>query len=166
MSNPGNDLRPLVEKYTRRLMTISADCSLIRPGPQKWSAIEILGHLVDSAANNHQRFVRALFQSDMVFDAYDQNSWVNVQNYQSREWQTVITFWHSYNLHLDLLIKEIPEKIRMLEVDKHNLDQIAWQAVPVTRPVTLEYFVKDYIAHMEHHLAQIFKQCRHQPGKV
>ena len=29
------------------------------PAPGRWAKKEVVGHLIDSAANNHQRFVRA-----------------------------------------------------------------------------------------------------------
>ena len=45
----------------------------------KWSPREIVGHLIDSAANNHQRFVRAQFTDDLVFSGYQQAEWVGVQ---------------------------------------------------------------------------------------
>ena len=64
-----------------------------------WTKKEILGHLIDSAAINHQRFVRAQFTDDLVFDGYVQDDWVKVQDYQNRDWRELVELWHGYNRH-------------------------------------------------------------------
>ena len=67
---------------TPRLFKLSDEESGIAKTSDKWSAKQIIGHLVDSAANNHQRFVRAQFSDDLVFPGYDQEEWVRVQRYE------------------------------------------------------------------------------------
>ncbi len=42
--------------------------------PNKWSKKEIIGHLINSATNNHQRFVRCQFETIPKI-VYDQNKW-------------------------------------------------------------------------------------------
>ncbi|MEL6250457.1 MAG: DinB family protein [Bacteroidota bacterium] len=124
--------------------------------PRKWSTKEILGHLIDSASNNHQRFVRAQFKSDMVFEGYLQAEWVRVQNYQSRSWNELVELWAQYNLQLAHVMHFTPKDIRFRSVSKHNLHQIAFKTVPEDELTSLEYFMVDYVAHLEHHLKQIF----------
>ncbi len=118
---------------------------------------EVLGHLIDSAANNHVRFVRAAIEDDMVFPGYAQNEWVEAQRYNDRDWDDLIDLWERYNRHIANVIRSIPPAAMKRERTRHNLDEIAWRTVPRGEPVTLEYFVDDYIAHLEHHLTQIRK---------
>jgi hypothetical protein len=44
------------------LLVIDEQTFSHKPAPGKWSKKEIPGHLVDSANNNHQRFLRAQFE--------------------------------------------------------------------------------------------------------
>jgi hypothetical protein len=37
---------------------------------------------------------------------------------------------------------------------RHNLHELAWQTVPASEPATLDYFMRDYVGHLKHHLAQ------------
>ncbi len=121
----------------------------------KWTPREILGHLIDSASNNHQRFVRAQFKDDLVFPGYDQDAWVEVQAYEKAPWPELVDLWRSFNLHLAHVMANIPEQVRFRRVTDHNLDKIAWMTVPADQPATLDYFMADYVDHLEHHLHQI-----------
>lgn len=148
--------RETILDATARLKYLSQEESRRETSPDDWAPIEILGHLVDSAANNHQRFVRAQFTDDLVFPGYDQDGWVNVQKYRDASWSDLIQLWSSYNLHLLHLISVIPADILTKSRTKHSLDQIAFETVNSAEPATLEYFVRDYVDHMRHHLNQIF----------
>jgi hypothetical protein len=114
--------------------------------PGKWSAKEILGHLVDSASNNHQRFVRAQLAPSLRTPGYEQERWVSVQRYQDRAWSELIALWSAYNRHLAHVIAGVPEDCR------HVSCEIGGDA-----PVTLEHVVLDYVGHIQHHLRQIFR---------
>jgi hypothetical protein len=149
------DFRSTVVNATERLRAISAEQSARKSSPDKWSIKEVLGHLIDSAANNHQRFVRAQFTDDLVFPGYEQEKWVNAQRYQEEEWSDMVQLWSSYNLHLLHVIAAIPEAALMRARIRHNLDQIALYPVDKNDPTTLDYFVRDYLVHMKHHLDQI-----------
>jgi len=147
-------LRRTVEDAARRFARISEAESERRPAPGKWSKKELVGHLVDSAANNHQRFVRARFQDDLVFEGYAQDDWIRVQRYQQEPWGELVALWRAYNLHLAHVIEGIPADVRDKVHRRHSLDRIAWREVPAGEPTTLGYFLRDYVGHMEHHLAQ------------
>jgi hypothetical protein len=131
------------------------DQTTIRPAPGKWSPREIIGHLVDSASNNHQRFVRAMFQDDLVFQGYSQDEWVAAQNYQAATWTELVALWASFNRHLAHVMCNVPEPVRLKSHDRHNLDRVAFKPVASGAPVTLDYFMHDYVQHLRHHLAQI-----------
>lgn len=146
----------IIGSSSERLLQISEEQSCVGKSPGKWSPKEILGHLIDSAANNHQRFVRSQFSSELVFAGYEQAEWVKAQAYNEEPWHQLIQLWKYYNLHLVHLISVIPEPTLTKPRALHNLDRIAFQTVDVNRQTTLEYFVRDYVDHLRHHLEQIF----------
>jgi DinB superfamily len=157
MKDALEDFESVLRSAPAHLLALTLAESEASRAPGKWSPKEIIGHLIDSAANNHQRFVRAQFTSDLVFPGYAQNEWVAVQHYQQAAWPALVQLWLSYNLHLLRIVARIPEaKLTELR-HEHNLDQIAWQTVARSEATTLEYFIRDYINHLKHHLRQIFE---------
>ena len=149
------DFRETVVNATARLKDITPEDSRHKSGDD-WAPIEILGHLVDSATNNHQRFVRAQFTDDLVFPGYDQDGWVNSQKYHVESWPDLIQLWSAYNLHLVHVASVIPPDVLTKLREKHTLNHIALNPVPPDEPATLEYLIRDYVVHLHHHLDQIF----------
>ena len=80
--------------------------------PDKWSKKEILGHLIDSALNNHQRCVRAGYNVADQFPAYDQNEWVHIQQYDKLSWHDLIKLWSDCNQHLCHVIECLPQETK------------------------------------------------------
>jgi len=115
-----------------------------KSAPDTWSKKEILGHLIDSATNNHQRFIRIQYQ-DKPGIYYDQNEWVTFSNYNSLDKEVIVDFWSHYNGHLLHIMKNIPAE----NLTKTGIVRTASEEKP------LYFFVNDYVAHMEHHLRQI-----------
>jgi hypothetical protein len=150
-----DDFRATLAAESVRLMAMSDAAAGMAPAVGKWSPKEVIGHLIDSAANNHGRFVRAQIADDLVFPGYDQDAWVKMQRYNERPWMDLVSLWRFYNTHIASVIEGIPQDRLSLPRTRHNLDEIAWRTVPREQPVTLEYFIRDYVAHMKHHLAQI-----------
>lgn len=126
-----------------------------RPAYGKWSAKEIMGHLIDSATNNQGRFVRAQDSNELLGHGYDQNAWVEAQNYQAANWHDIIILWRQLNLHLAHVMEQTSDDIRDKERTNHNLHQIAFNAIPENQPATLGYFMEDYVIHLKHHLGQV-----------
>jgi len=157
MAEVATDLRRTVDSATERLKAIPSDRAREPVAAGKWSAQEIIGHLVDSASNNHGRFVRAQLGDDLFFPGYDQAAWVSVQQYSAADWSELIALWRTFNSHIAHIVERIPQDVATQPRAYHNLDEIAWKTVPREQPATLEYFVRDYVAHMKHHLAQIPK---------
>ena len=109
-----------------------------------WSRKQILGHLIDSASNNHQRFVRALLQDELRFPNYDQSGCVRVERYQEMDWNELLHLWAGYNRFLAHILAGVPEA-------KANTPCfIGDNAV-----LTLQELAADYLKHMQHHLAQL-----------
>ncbi|HEX9083875.1 MAG TPA: DinB family protein [Gemmatimonadaceae bacterium] len=155
MSKYVADLLEAIHEATPILLAMSEDRSRLRPAPGKWCPREVIGHLIDSASNNHQRFVRAQFQDDLVFSGYEQDAWVSVQRYRDAPWEDLIALWRSFNLHIARVMVFVPIDERVRFRPRHNLDELAWKPVPRDQPATLEYFMSDYVAHLKHHLVQI-----------
>ena len=149
------ELRDAVASAAPRLAALS-DAEAARPlAPGKWSPKEVVGHLIDSVSHNHQRFVRARFTDDFVFVGYEQDRWVTEQRYGSEPWPELVELWRLFNNHLARIIEETPGDAARRPRTRHNLDEIAWKAVPRDRPTTLAYFMDDYVGHLKHHLRQV-----------
>jgi hypothetical protein len=151
------ELREVVTAVTPRLLALSESEAGKVPAPGKWSPKQVIGHLIDSASNNHQRFVRAQFTDDLVFMGYQQEAWVAAQDYQGAPWPELVALWRLFNLHLARIIEAVPASVRQQPRVRHNLHELAWQAVPQGQVTTLEDFMRDYVGHLKHHLAQVFK---------
>jgi hypothetical protein len=155
MAEVASELRRTIDEAAQHLDTIPAERARRPVAPGKWSPQEIIGHLVDSASNNHGRFVRAQLTDDLVFPGYDQAKWVSLQQYSACDWSELIALWRTFNDHIAHVVERIPPDVASRPRARHNLDEIAWKTVPREQPVTLDYFVRDYVAHLKHHLAQI-----------
>ncbi|HEX8283694.1 MAG TPA: DinB family protein [Pyrinomonadaceae bacterium] len=156
------DFTRTVEESSARLLSLT-DAEAAAPRAEgKWSAKELVGHLIDSASNNHQRFVRAQFTEDLVCQSYAQDEWVSAQRYDAEPWPLIVNLWKFYNLHLAHVCRHAPERERLGERRRHNLDQIGWAEVSSEEPTTLEHLMRDYVGHLKHHLRQIFGD---EPGQ-
>ena len=127
-----------------RLRHVSEVASKEPALPGGWSRKQVLGHLIDSASNNHQRFVRATLAGSLDFPGYDQDGCVRVAAVQQIPWGTLVALWASYNRYLAHVIGALPS-------DK--LD--AKCRIGSNEPVTLRFLAEDYLKHLVHHLTQI-----------
>jgi hypothetical protein len=151
------ELRRRVEEAAARLHEIREPAAAAARIEGGWSAKQLLGHLIDSAANNHQRFVRARFTEDLVFAGYDQEQWVAAQHYDEEPWSALIELWRLYNLHLAHVLSRIPEPILTQPRHPHSLDKTAWQPVNADEPATLDYVARDYVGHLRAHLVHLLE---------
>jgi len=149
------DLELTVDDAATWLMTLPEPTVTWRPSPTKWSAKELIGHLIDSAANNHQRFVRAARQDDLIFPGYEQDEWVRVQEYATAPWSEIVTLWRLYNRHIARVMAAIPADVRYRKHDRHNMQQLGWQPFSADKPATLDDLMLDYVLHLKHHLSQV-----------
>ena len=147
-------MREVVALAAPRLGQFSDDDASRPHRAGKWTRKQILGHLIDSASNNHQRFVRAQFGGDLVFPTYEQERWVEVQRYADAPWSSLLPLWREFNLQIARVMDAVPETLRHALHTKHNFHRIAFKTVPEDQPVTLEYLMVDYVDHLEHHLKQ------------
>lgn len=141
-ANAIDKLEYLCKIIPELLMNIDQNTFSKKIRPEKWSKKEIIGHLIDSATNNHQRFVRGQFETIPEI-RYDQNKWNEHNFYQQIDSKQIILFWTIYNKQLIEIIKRIPTEnlTRQIKVGE-NL-------------YTLEFLIADYVEHIEHHLKQV-----------
>ena len=144
-----------LQRATPALLALDDAATTRRPTPGKWSPREIIGHLVDSASNNHQRFVRMRDRDDLVVEGYEQDAWVSAQGYQDAPWMELVLLWMTYNRHLARVMSATPAADRDRQRHTHNLHLRAYRPVAADRSVTLDYFMNDYVDHLEHHLRQV-----------
>ena len=118
------------------------------PGPGRWSRKEILGHLIDSALNNHRRIVGAsLAPPPHRLRPYDQDAWVQVSHYQTLPSTDLLQLWTAYNRLLRHMLAVVSETALARECFVFN-----------NSPVTLDWLIDDYVLHLEHHVQQIIHE--------
>jgi len=136
-------LQHLCNTVPALMLAIPEDEFSRKDSPQQWSRKQVLGHLIDSATNNHHRLVRAQFENSPMI-TYDQDLWNTAGFYQEMDRGVLITFWTAYNRQLAMLIDHITPEImeRTVSTGPGSL-------------CTLRQVAADYIVHLEHHLRQI-----------
>ena len=145
MTGAATDLRAVVSDTSKKLRALSEEDVMRSRGAGKWVKKEILGHLIDSALNNQERFVRAQMTDRFVWPGYEQDRWVAVKKYRDRPWTELTQLWEQLNRHIAHVMASVP------------LDRLSAQCVIGNdEPVTLEWLMNDYIRHLRHHLKQIF----------
>ena len=137
-------IRGAVNAALPKLESIAPEIARQKSSPEEWSKQQILGHLIDSACNNHQRMVRGGYNAAMDFPPYQQERWVELQAYNERDWHELISLWAAVNLHMCAMID------RLTDAQLDNPCNIGR-----AEPVTLRFVVDDYPRHMNMHLADI-----------
>ena len=154
------DFKQTIDAAFPQLLTLSEAEAEKPRAEDHWSSKQILGHLIDSAANNHARFVLGQLSDDLLFSGYDQDGWVKTNHYQEAAWPQLVELWRSYNLHLHHVMAHADKTKMNTPCTLHTLQEIAFKTVPQSEAVTLEYLMRDYVVHLKHHLNQIL------PGTV
>src|ERR1041384_46366 len=119
--------------------------SRTRARPDGWSVREIVGHLIDSACNNHRRFVIGQGTGVARFDGYVQDEWVSRQGYAEEAWADLVALWAAYNRHLRHVMQHT------------SIEAAAMSALAPdgSAPVTIGFLMQDYVRHLRHHLEQV-----------
>lgn len=143
-SQIANDLTATIETAARDLRRLSTETIFERPAPDRWTIKEVIGHLIDSATNNHQRFVRAQFVDELIFPKYEQNEWVDSQHYNDINWYELLDLWTLYNRHLAHVIRNVRPDALTVRC-----------TIGTYQTVTLQFLIEDYVVHLKHHLRNI-----------
>jgi hypothetical protein len=134
-------LRELIARMPERLGALPIDKIEYKPAPNTWSVKEELGHLLDSAANNHQRIVRSQLEEKPAMPGYDGDAWVDLHRYQHRDWEALIRLWAALNTQLVAAAEAVPDE--------------QWSrtlTIADSTPLRLRFVFDDYVEHMAHHL--------------
>jgi hypothetical protein len=148
-------LTAILDEAAPRLANVTEREASRPHAPGKWSPKQIVGHLIDSAINNHARFVRAQLQDDLVCPGYDQDAWVRVQRYDLRDWSELVGDLRAYNRRIASLMTATPDAELDRPRPRHNLHEIGFQPLPDGMDATLGFLMSDYIVHLHHHLRRI-----------
>jgi hypothetical protein len=141
-------LRQTIERELPQLRALSELRASSKPnGPDSWSPKQELGHLIDSAANNHIRFVRAATELEFQGSGYAQNVWVDCHHYQELPWGSIIDFWYQYNSFLVPLLERIPAEKLGTKCFIGNAPE-----------ATLKFVIEDYVLHMQHHIDHLLSR--------
>jgi len=131
----------LKETIDGEIEAIRAVATLEPARPGAWAKKQELGHLIDSAANNHVRFVRGALDPEYRGPGYDAEAWVALHGYADLPWTMLVDFWERYNRLLVELVARIPEE---------RLSTVC--IIGEGQPVTLGFVIQDYVRHLKHHL--------------
>jgi hypothetical protein len=142
---------PLAQDIRTKLNAIRAELLALPPALADtqwrtggWTRKQILGHLLDSAANNRQRFVRAAFEGQHAGPQYTQDAWVAAHGYASQPWETLLRWWQIEHEILAAVVENIPED--RLETP---------YTVGIDAPVSLRFLIEDYPVHQRWRLAHL-----------
>lgn len=143
-----NLLQETLDRELPCLLAISEDEAAMNDGrPGSWTRKQELGHLIDSAANNHMRFVLASIDGEFRGKGYAQDDWVALHACGELEWKFLVEFWYRFNVFLVHLVKRIPEH------------QLRNSCVIGSNALTLGFVIQDYVRHMQHHVNHILKRA-------
>jgi hypothetical protein len=138
------EFRAEIERLRTALLALSPALADTPWRAGGWTRKQIVGHLLDSAANNRQRFVRAAIDGHYAGPGYAQDAWVAAHGYSDASWETLLRWWQAEHEILTTLVDRIPEQ--RLE---------AMCVVGDDTPVTLRFLIEDYLSHHRHHFAQL-----------
>lgn len=141
MHDLADNLTAIVAHVHAQMQGLRDDETSAELKPGGWSRKQVIGHLIDSASNNHQRFVRLILNDHIELPGYEQAEWVEAQAYQQRPWSELLWLWTTFNEHLAHVIASAPES------SLRNTCRVG-----TAEPVTLEFLMRDYVRHLEHHI--------------
>jgi hypothetical protein len=147
-------LHAAIDEGLRLFSGVDETRTAVRPAADAWCAREVVGHLIDSACNNHRRFVLGQAPDVRKFDGYDGDEWVARQRYHQEPWRDLVALWTAYNRHLAHVIASTPA-----ETLQHS-----GASPDGERTVTVGFLMEDYVTHMRHHFDQIRRTVAAPPA--
>ena len=112
---------------------------------EKWSNKEIIGHLIDSAQINLQRFIRCTYEQEFKL-VYAQDEWVSAAHYQNADIKEVLDLWILLNRQIIRTLVNYPKDRVEITCDTGKTD---------VKLHTVKWLAEDYVSHMQHHLSKI-----------
>lgn len=144
MTETARTFRAELDKVQIVLRSVSPALADAPWRPGGWTRKQIVGHLLDSATNNRQRFVRAAIEGAYSGPGYTQDAWVAAHGYAEQRWDDLLLWWQAEHEQLIAAVDRIPEERLAAEC-----------RIGDGETVTLCFLIEDYVRHQQHHLAQI-----------
>ena len=153
-----DDINEVMKREIPLLLSLSEEQVNVRRNSQNRTVKMLVGHLIDSASNNHQRMVRLQYaprcghsmpnteMGMLVFPDYTQDNdlWIQLQDYQHEDWQQLVTLLNLYNRHICHVIRSVDEtKLNNCWIDYEGCR------------VTLDAMIRGYVNHLNLHFGQI-----------
>ncbi|MGA2159003.1 MAG: hypothetical protein WB588_06630 [Dehalococcoidia bacterium] len=144
MQDISSDLIKTVETFYKKYKSTDDKKASIKPEPNEWSLKEVMGHLINSSSNNHQRFIGLQFVSEMAFPEYQkfQTEWIAVEKFNDLRIADLLLLWKQYNIFLGHLIQTV------------NKEKLGNFLLSGEKKLTLEFLITDYVRHLKVHLVQ------------
>lgn len=141
------ELGEIVEKAYNKYIDLNDDITSKRVSENKWSLKEIMGHLVDSASNNHQRFIRLQIVSELDFPGYGKDNWkwLELSKYSEMSFSDILLLWKQYNILIANIMRNAKE------------DALSNYWTLDGEKYTLKELIVDYLRHLKEHLEQFDK---------
>ena len=148
MKTTTDNLRQVIDKYYSLLKQINESDFSNKPSPGKWSKKEELGHIIDSAQNNIQRFIRVQYEEN-VHIMYHPDNWVDLNDYQHTELKNLVELWYLLNKQIIAILQKMPmaKYETLMSFDKD-----------ASIKNTTLFIADDYVKHMTHHLESIVQK--------
>ena len=144
MTEVARKFRAELDEVHRALVSLPEALSDVPWREGGWTRKQIVGHLLDSATNNRQRFVRAATDGSFLGPNYGQDAWVAAHGYAEQSWGTLLSWWETEHEILISVVDRIPEE-RMEAPCVMDEDA----------PVSLRFLIEDYTVHQNWHLKQL-----------
>lgn len=146
LQNISLEIRRLSFEWEERLINLPEDVIIVRLNRQGRNIKNIIGHLIDSACNNHQRMVRLQYTSNLQFPGFSMENemWISIQQHQQEDWFEMLQLWKYYNLHIAHIISHTDQSWLSNEWSDGTSD-----------PISLRDIIFDYLAHLTMHMNEI-----------
>ena len=149
MKKVAKELEKVIELFRIEYLDLDESFAEVRIAEDKWTLKEIIGHLIDSASNNHQRFIRLKLSNEIEFPDYKSGEWLQIQNHNDMKFSDLLLLFFYYN---KLMVNVI------LNIGEESLDHkwsIAWDENSTF--ITLERLANHYVDHIKKHMVH-FKE--------
>ena len=147
------ELGSIINDFYNKYKDMDNKITSKKPGVDRWTLKEIVGHLIDSASNNHQRFVRLQIVDELIFPGYgkDNSKWLEIAKYNEMNFSDIMLLWKQYNILIGNIIKGADEskfknRWKNSEGDKQTLKDLMTDYVR---------HIKDHVKHFEETLEEI-----------
>jgi hypothetical protein len=148
-------IRNAIDEGSGLFEGVAEDATARSTTPGGWCAREIIGHLIDSACNNHRRFIVNQDASTLVVEPYDQEKWVALSHYAETPAAVLVATWRAYNDQIARVIERVPDETLGRGRGPRASYRFPYVTYALSDEATLRDLIEDYIGHLHHHFRQI-----------